>query len=107
MSKTLGNGIDPIDVIDQYGVDALRYFLVTNSTPGQDLRYSESKVIASSNYLNKIWNSARYVLMVLGNDFKEEEINYKSLKEPEIEILSKLNEAIINIKKNMDKYALS
>ena len=104
MSKTLGNGIDPIDVIDQYGVDALRYFLVTNSTPGQDLRYSESKVIASSNYLNKIWNSARYVLMVLGDDFKEEKIDYKSLKEPEIEILSKLNKTITNIKKNMDKY---
>ena len=104
MSKTLGNGIDPIDVINTYGVDALRYFLVTNSTPGQDLRYSESKVIASANYLNKIWNSARYVLGVLGEDFKEKEIDVKTLKEPEIEILSRLNKTITNIKKNMDKY---
>ena len=104
MSKTLGNGIDPIDVINTYGVDALRYFLVTNSTPGQDLRYSESKVIACANYLNKIWNSARYVLGVLGEDFKEKEIDVKTLKEPEIEILSRLNKTITNIKKNMDKY---
>lgn len=63
MSKSLGNGIDPIEVIDQYGVDSLRFFLTTNSTPGQDFRYSTAKVEASWNFINKIWNASRFVLM--------------------------------------------
>jgi valyl-tRNA synthetase len=104
MSKSLGNGIDPIDVINQYGIDALRYFLVTNSTPGQDLRYSDEKVAASANYLNKIWNSARYVLLTLGDDFKVQDIDFKVLSAPEKDILVKLNAAIKNIQKNMDKF---
>jgi valyl-tRNA synthetase len=68
MSKSLGNGIDPIDVIAKYGVDAMRYFITTNSTPGQDMRYSEEKMQSSMNYLNKIWNATRYVEMTLGED---------------------------------------
>ncbi|HZJ86914.1 MAG TPA: valine--tRNA ligase, partial [Erysipelothrix sp.] len=63
MSKSLGNGIDPMDVIDEYGVDALRYFLTTNSTPGQDMRYQEDKVESSWNFINKIWNVSRFVFM--------------------------------------------
>ena len=103
MSKTLGNGIDPIDVIDKYGVDALRYFLTTGSAPGQDIRYMEEKVIASSNYLNKIWNSARYVLESLGEDFTREEINFDKLHKVEQDILVKLNNTIKNVTNYMDK----
>ena len=66
MSKSLGNGIDPLDIIAKYGVDAMRYFITTNSTPGQDMRYSEEKLQAAENYLNKIWNATRYVEMTLG-----------------------------------------
>ena len=104
MSKSLGNGVDPIDVIDKYGVDALRYFLTTNSTPGQDMRYVEEKVESSANYLNKIWNSARYVLTVLPEDFKEKQIDPKSLSNIDKWILSRLNSTIVNVTKNMEKY---
>lgn len=104
MSKSLGNGVDPIDVIEKYGADALRYFITTNSTPGQDMRYSEEKVEASSNYLNKIWNSARYVLSILGEDFKVYDINISSLGELELAILSKLQDVIKNVTEAMEKY---
>lgn len=67
MSKSLGNGIDPMDVIDEYGVDSLRWFLATGSTPGQDVRYSTEKMGASWNFINKIWNASRYVLMNVGD----------------------------------------
>ncbi len=63
MSKSLGNGVDPIDVIEQYGADSLRYFITTNSSPGMDLRYDEEKIESSWNYINKIWNISRYVIM--------------------------------------------
>ena len=107
MSKTLGNGIDPIDVIDKYGVDALRYFLTTGSAPGQDIRYMEEKVIASSNYLNKIWNSARYVYEVLGEDFKEEKLDYSKLGLIEKDIIHRLNKTIEKVTFYMDKYEYS
>ena len=107
MSKTLGNGIDPIDVIDKYGVDALRYFLTTGSAPGQDIRYMEEKVIASSNYLNKIWNSARYVYEVLGEDFKEEKLEYSKLGLIEKDIIHRLNKTIEKVTFYMDKYEYS
>lgn len=104
MSKSLGNGVDPIDVIDKYGVDALRYFLTTNSTPGQDMRYVEEKVESSANYLNKIWNSARYVLTVLPEDFKEKQIDPKSLSNIDKWILDRLMNTIKNVSINMEKY---
>jgi valyl-tRNA synthetase len=63
MSKSLGNGVDPMDVIEKYGVDALRYFLTTNSAPGQDLRYEEEKVESSWNFINKLWNITRFIQM--------------------------------------------
>ena len=107
MSKSLGNGIDPLDVIDRYGVDALRYFLTTGSAPGQDNRYIEEKVAASSNYLNKIWNSARYVLENLGEDFKPSEIDFASLEPVEKDILMKLNRTISKVTSYMDKYEYS
>ena len=104
MSKSLGNGIDPLDVIDQYGVDALRYFLMSNTAPGQDTRYIEEKVIAGSNFLNKIWNSARYVLSILGEDFEPQALNYKQLSALELHILHKHDKTIQAVTKNMDKY---
>ena len=107
MSKSLGNGIDPIDVIDKYGVDALRYFLTTGSAPGQDIRYIEEKVQASSNYLNKIWNSARYVLDIAGENFKESEIKFSELRPLEKDIFVKLQKTIKSVEIYMDKYEYS
>ncbi len=104
MSKSLGNGVDPIAVIDQYGADALRYFLTTNSTPGQDMRYIDEKVSSASNYLNKIWNSARYVLGILPEGFKEEEINKKDFAPLDQWIINRLEETIKNVTANMEKY---
>ena len=104
MSKSLGNGVDPIDVIDQYGVDALRYFLTTNSTPGQDMRYIEEKVASSANYLNKIWNSARYVLSVIPEGFKEIKLSKDNLSPLDKWLLNRLNITIRNVTSNMEKY---
>ncbi|MCQ3034929.1 MAG: valine--tRNA ligase [Bacilli bacterium] len=107
MSKSLGNGIDPIDVIDKYGVDALRYFLTTGSAPGQDIRYMEDKVIASSNYLNKIWNSARYVIENLGEGYVNKGYNFDELKPVEKDIVIKMNNTIREVTAAMDKYEYS
>ena len=104
MSKSLGNGVDPIDVIDKYGVDALRYFLTTNSTPGQDMRYIEEKVSSGANYLNKIWNSARYVLSVIPEGFKEVELSKDNLSVLDKWLLTRLNITIKNVTSNMEKY---
>ena len=104
MSKTLGNGVDPIQVIADYGADALRYFLTTNSTPGQDMRYIDEKVQAASNYLNKIWNSARYVLSILGDDYKECELSLDKMSALDKWIINRLNTTIKNVTMNMDKY---
>lgn len=71
MSKSLGNGVDPMDVIDQFGVDALRYFLTTNSAPGQDLRYEEEKVESSWNFINKLWNITRFIQMNMDQEKPE------------------------------------
>ena len=102
MSKSLGNGVDPMDVIEKYGADALRYWMTTNTTPGQDMRYIEEKIQASNNYLNKIWNSARYVLSVLPEDFKEEKL--ENLSPLDQWIINRDMITIKNVMKNMDKY---
>jgi valyl-tRNA synthetase len=103
MSKSLGNGVDPMDIIEQYGTDSLRYFLTTNSAPGQDLRYDDEKVKASWNYINKIWNASKFVMMNL-EEFKEETINVDTLSDTDKWILNKLNITIKDVRKNMDKY---
>ena len=107
MSKSLGNGIDPIDVIDRYGVDALRYFLTTGSAPGQDIRYIDEKVSSASNYLNKIWNSVRYVLESLGENFKPVDYKFKELAPVEKHILIRLHETIKAVDGYMNKYEYS
>ncbi len=104
MSKSLGNGVDPFDVIAKYGTDSLRYFLTTNSAPGLDLRFDETKIESSWNYLNKIWNISRYVMMNLGDDYTETPIDANKLNLPSKWILSKLNSVIANVDYNMDKY---
>ena len=103
MSKSLGNGVDPMDVIDNYGCDALRYFLTTNSAPGMDLRYDEDKVKSSWNFINKLWNASRFVLMNI-EDLKERTINKDELTLYDKWILTKKNELIKSTIKNMDKY---
>ena len=105
MSKSLGNGIDPMDVIDHFGVDALRFFLTTNSTPGQDLRYSDEKVEASWNFINKIWNAARYVQMQVGDEMPQLQLD--KLSSSDKWILSRINEVLDHVTANMEKYELS
>ena len=103
MSKSLGNGVDPMDVIDEYGCDALRYFLTTNSAPGMDLRYDEDKVKSSWNFINKLWNASRFVLMNI-EYLKKRTINEDELTLYDKWILTKKNQLIKNVIKNMDKY---
>ena len=105
MSKSLGNGIDPIDLIDQYGADALRLFLSTNSTPGLDMNYSPAKMEAGWNFINKLWNASRYVLMNCDETYE--------YKKPEITneidhwIVGRLNEIIKSATVNLDRYELA
>jgi valyl-tRNA synthetase len=104
MSKSLGNGVDPMDVIDQYGADSLRYFLATGSSPGQDLRYSTEKVESTWNFVNKIWNASRFALMNM-NGLKYEEIDLTGdLSTADKWILTRLNETIERVTALSDKY---
>jgi valyl-tRNA synthetase len=106
MSKSLGNGVDPIHVIDQYGTDALRIYLASNSSPGQDTRYIEEKVEAQANYLNKIWNSARFILSYLPEDFTPTPVHHLSLNAIDVGLLSRLNVLIEQVQNNLNKYEI-
>ena len=101
MSKSLSNGVDPMDVIDEYGCDALRYFLSTSSALGQDLRYDEEKVKSTWNFINKLWNASRFCLMNI-EDLKG--YNFSDLDVQDKWILSKLNKVISKVTKNMESY---
>ena len=103
MSKSLGNGIDPMDVIDTYGADSLRFFLTTNTAAGMDLRYDEEKVRSTWNFINKVWNASRFVLMKL-EGFTSDDYILDNLKKEDKWILTKLNETIKLVTKSMDKY---
>jgi valyl-tRNA synthetase len=104
MSKSLGNGVDPMDVIDQYGADALRYFLSTGSSPGQDLRFSIEKVESVWNFANKIWNASRFAMMNM-EGMKFEDIDLSGDKSvADAWILTRLNETIDQVTKLADKY---
>ncbi|WP_276210367.1 valine--tRNA ligase [Heyndrickxia coagulans] len=104
MSKSLGNGVDPMEVIDKYGADSLRYFLTTGSAPGQDLRFSYEKVEAIWNFANKIWNASRFALMNM-NGLKYEEMDLSGEKSVADKwILTRLNETIETVTKLADKY---
>lgn len=104
MSKSLGNGVDPMEVIDQYGADSLRFFLSTGSSPGQDLRFSYEKVESTWNFANKIWNASRFALMNM-DGLTYEEIDLTGEKSVADKwILTRLNETIENVTKLADKY---
>jgi len=104
MSKSLGNGIDPMDVIDEYGADALRWFLTTGSAPGQDIRFSYEKMESSWNFINKIWNASRYVIMNL-DDFKVEDIDLSGEKTlADRWILARLNETVAHVTEQFEKF---
>ncbi|WP_422398366.1 valine--tRNA ligase [Spiroplasma endosymbiont of Eupeodes luniger] len=105
MSKSLGNGIDPMDIITEYGADSLRFFLLTNSTPGQDLRFSITKVRSSWNFINKLWNASRYVLLNLADDFKPvNNILDLQLEAVDYWILNNFNFVLEKVQANMEKY---
>ena len=104
MSKSLGNGIDPMKVIEEYGIDALRFFLTTNSTPGQDMRYIPEKVEAAGNFINKIWNASRFVFMNLPEGMNVEDVDLTHLSLADAWIINRLNEAITHVTENMEKY---
>ncbi len=101
MSKSLGNGVDPMDVIDAYGVDALRYFLTTNSAPGSDLRYEEEKVESSWNFINKLWNITRFITMNIDDIHVQKE---SPLELKDHWILSRLSQTIKEADYNYDKF---
>lgn len=104
MSKSLGNGIDPMDVIKKYGVDALRWFLVNGSTPGQDIRFSYKKMDAAWNFINKIWNASRYVIMNLADDTKPVLPDKSKWNLADKWILSRLNATIKHVNSMSDKF---
>ena len=103
MSKSLGNGVDPMDVIDKYGADSLRFFLSTSVSPGMDLRYDEEKVASTWNFINKLWNASRFVLMNT-EGFEPKEMNLEHAELPEKWILTKLNHVIQKVRKHLDTY---
>lgn len=105
MSKSLGNGIDPLLVIDEYGADALRFTLATGNSPGNDMRFSDERVKASRNFANKLWNAARFVLMYLGEDYQYNGLPNELLIEDKW-IISKANTLAKEVTNNLDKYEL-
>ena len=103
MSKSLGNGVDPMDVIDKYGADALRFFLATSTAAGMDLRYDEEKVASTWNFINKLWNASRFVLMNI-EDLNDSNYTLNNLSEEDKWILTKLNNLIKTVTKRMERY---
>ena len=106
MSKSLGNGIDPLEMIEKYGCDALRMNMVTSNSPGNDMRFYVTRCEAMRNFANKLWNASRYVMMNLGEDAKNELPVVEKLEIADKWILSKLNTLITEVTENMDKYEL-
>ena len=107
MSKSLGNGIDPLDIISQYGADALRFALLTGNSPGNDMRFSPEKIEAARNFTNKIWNASRFALMNIPEDLDDTAL--PAVEDMRIEdkwILSKLNTLVKEVTENLDKFEL-
>ncbi len=108
MSKSLGNGIDPLKIIDEYGADALRFALATGNAPGNDMRFSDEKIEAARNFANKLWNASRFVLMNL-TESEEELLKFPKDEELAIEdkwILSRLNKLIKSVTENVENYEI-
>ncbi len=106
MSKSLGNGIDPLELIEEYGADALRFTLVTGNTPGNDMRFYTERVEASRNFANKLWNATRFVMMNLDDETEDYTIDTKELEPEDKWIITRLNKVIGDVKSNLDKYEL-
>ncbi|MBQ7940373.1 MAG: class I tRNA ligase family protein, partial [Clostridia bacterium] len=105
MSKSLGNGIDPLEIIEKYGADALRFALATGNSPGNDMRFSDEKIEAARNFANKLWNAARFVMMNL----EIEQIQLPPVDRLAAEdkwILARLNETIASVRSNLDNYEI-
>ncbi len=105
MSKSLGNGIDPLEIIDKYGADALRFTLATGNSPGNDMRFSDERVEASRNFANKIWNAARFILMNLGDDEPAPHIPENLILEDKW-ILSLYNALVAGVTDSLEKFEL-
>ncbi|MBR4950316.1 MAG: valine--tRNA ligase, partial [Clostridia bacterium] len=106
MSKSLGNGIDPLEVISTYGADALRFTLATGNSPGNDMRISDERFEASRNFANKIWNAARFVMMNLTTDCDTEAIDTNGLAAEDKWVISLYNRLVGEVRDNLDKYEL-
>lgn len=106
MSKSLGNGVDPLEVIDKYGADALRFMLITGNAPGNDIRFYEERVESARNFANKIWNASRYVMMNLDKNLMEKYKDCKDYNIADTWILSRLNEVIKEVTDNIEKFEL-
>jgi valyl-tRNA synthetase len=114
MSKSLGNGVDPLEVIDEYGADALRFMLMNGSSPGNDMRYLPEKVESARNFANKLWNAARFVIMNLDEnasganvDISSIDLDSTDVQAPDRWILARVSEASADISRNMEKYEFS
>ena len=105
MSKSLGNGIDPLKVIDEYGADALRFMLANGTSPGNDMRYSDEKVKAARNFANKLWNASRFILMNLSDEVAKPELPDQLLMEDKW-VLSQYNDLVKSVNDNLTKYEL-
>ncbi|MBQ6992789.1 MAG: valine--tRNA ligase [Clostridia bacterium] len=106
MSKSLGNGIDPLEIIEKYGADSLRFSLISGTSSGNDMRFLPEKIEAAGNFANKIWNAAKFVLMNLEDYDENYEIDYNNLKEEDKWILSKLNTLAKEVEININNYDL-
>ncbi len=106
MSKSLGNGIDPLEVIKVYGADALRFTLATGNSPGNDMRVSDERFEASRNFANKIWNAARFVMMNLDTDCDTDSIDTSKLADEDKWVISLYNRLVGEVRENLDKYEL-
>ena len=110
MSKSLGNGIDPLQIIDQYGADALRFMLTTGITPGNDMRFKTDKLESSRNFANKLWNASRFVIMNLQDEdgsFRPMNFDEARLKDEDKSIISRVNEAVRYVTAAMDRFDLA
>jgi len=111
MSKSLGNGVDPLEVIDEYGADALRFFLLSGSAAGNDMRFIEKNVMGSRNFANKLWNASRFVLMNIGDDpgaVKDiSAISHEALRDEDMWILKTFESAAAEITENLEKFEIS
>ncbi len=106
MSKSLGNGIDPLEIIEKYGADALRFALATGNSPGNDMRFSDEKIEAARNFNNKVWNAARFVMMKLDEDTEFGLPSLDKLHKEDKWVISRFNRTVKEVTENIDKYEL-